>query len=91
MAAEFLSHRNAEPSLAPCSSLCAEVTTVQHPLDMKSDKARKEYKEKLLLCYKNGNVSNLISNTDHPWAWHTVITAHYPSFKRVLVEGGKSE
>jgi hypothetical protein len=42
-------------------------------------------------CYKNGNVSNLISNTDHPWAWHTVITAHYPFFKRVLVEGGKSE
>jgi hypothetical protein len=64
------------------SSRCSVVITILYPLDIKNDKGRKEYKNKVLMenpetlfvdYYKNGNISNLIFHTDHPLAWCSAI------------------
>ena len=85
MAAVFhsLPHPNAEAFEAPCAMAhpCADVITVEYPLDIKNNTAHNKYKKKLLAdnpetqfvdWYKEGNVSNLIFHTDHPLPWHRV-------------------
>jgi hypothetical protein len=70
MAVEFhiLPHPNAEAFEAPCymASPCADVITVQYPLDIKNNTAWNKYKNKLLKespetlfaqCHKEGNIS----------------------------------
>ena len=73
------------------ASCCSEVIKIQYPVYVKNDKARKDYKMKLLMenqetlfadYYQNGNISNLIFHTNHPLAWHSAILAHYPFVKR---------
>jgi hypothetical protein len=83
------------------ASPCAEVLTIQYPLDVNNEKARNEYKNKLLTdnpeplfanCYKNGNIGNIIFHTDHCLAWRSDILTRYPSVKGagVLAIGGNS-
>ena len=89
---------NGEALEAP--SRCSEVIKIQYPVHVKNDKARKDYKMKLLMenqetlfadYYKNGNISNLIFHTNHPLAWHSAILAHYPLLRGgVLTRGGNS-
>ena len=63
MAGEFhsLPHSNADAFEAP--SICAEVITIQYPLEVKNEKAQKKYKNKLFMenqetlfadCHKMG-------------------------------------
>lgn len=64
---------------------------IQYPSDIKTDSARKTYKQKLLKenpetlfsdQFKTGEVCNLIFFTDHPSVCHKAIIIHYPSVKK---------
>ncbi len=68
-----------------------EAIPLSYPQDVKNESARKTYKQKILKerpetlfsdTYKTGDVSNLIFLTDQPLAWHSAISAHYPSVKK---------
>lgn len=71
--------------------MSSPLTTIQYPSEVKSDTARKTYKQKLLTnnpetlfadLFKTGEVCNLIFFSDHPSAWHKAIINHYPSVKK---------
>ncbi|XP_078023017.1 uncharacterized protein LOC144462725 [Epinephelus lanceolatus] len=70
---------------------CTEAVPLLYPPDVTNETARKAFKQKLLKerpetlfsdLYKTGEVSNLILFTDQPLAWHSAISAHYPSVKK---------
>ncbi|XDV33405.1 hypothetical protein PO909_003829 [Leuciscus waleckii] len=71
--------------------MSSPLTTIQYPSEVKSDTARKTYKQKLLTnnpetlfadLFKTGEVCNLIFFSDHPSTWHKAIINHYPSVKK---------
>ncbi len=71
--------------------MSSPLTTIQYPSEIKTDSARKNYKQKLLSnhpetlfadLFKTGEICNLILFSDHPSAWHKAIIKHYPSVKR---------
>ncbi len=76
----------------PCHmQMSSPLTTIQYPSEIKTDSARKNYKQKLLSnnpetlfadLFKTGEICNLIFFSDHPSAWHKAITKHYPSVKK---------
>ncbi len=75
----------------PCHmQMSSPLTTIQYPSEIKTDSARKNYKQKLLSnnpetlfadLLKTGEICNLIFFSDHPSAWHKAIIKHYPSVK----------
>ncbi len=68
----------------PCHmQMSSPLTTIQYPSEIKTDSARKNYKQKLLSknpetlfadLFKTGEICNLIFFSDHPSAWHKAIT-----------------
>ncbi len=71
--------------------MSSPLTTIQYPSEIKTDSARKTYKQKLLSnnpetlfadLFKTGEICNLIFFSDHPSAWHKAIIKHYPSVKK---------
>ncbi len=76
----------------PCHmQMSSSLTTIQYPSEIKTDSARKNYKQKLISnnpetlfadLFKTGEICNLISFSDHPSAWHKAIIKHYPSVKK---------
>ncbi len=71
--------------------MSSSLTTIQYPSEIKTDSARKTYKQKLLSnnpetlfadLFKTGEICNLIFFSDHPSAWHKAIIKHYPSVKK---------
>ncbi len=83
----------------PCHmQTSSPLTTIQYPSEIKTDSARRNYKQKLLSnnpetlfadLFKTGEICNLIFFSDHPSAWHKAIIKHYPSVKKGICNGWK--
>jgi len=90
--AEKISQSEQQLQSAHCHmQMSSPLTTIQYPSEVKSDTARKIFKQKLLSnnpetlfadLFKTGEVCNLIFFSDHPRAWHKAIIQHYPSVKK---------
>lgn len=89
---ERISQSEQQPPSPHCHmQMSSPLTTIQYPSEIKSDSARKNYKQKLLSnnpetlfadLFKTGEICNLIFFSDHPSAWHKAIIKHYPSVKK---------
>ncbi|ROL48998.1 hypothetical protein DPX16_16613 [Anabarilius grahami] len=71
--------------------MSSDCVPIHYPSEIKTDSARKNYKQKLLSSspetlfadlFKTGEICNLIFFSDHPSAWHKAIINHYPSVKK---------
>ncbi|ROJ48422.1 hypothetical protein DPX16_23470 [Anabarilius grahami] len=71
--------------------MSSDCVPTHYPSEIKTDSARKNYKQKLLTnspetlfadLFKTGEICNLIFFSDHPSAWHKAIINHYPSVKK---------
>ncbi|ROI27697.1 hypothetical protein DPX16_23019 [Anabarilius grahami] len=71
--------------------MSSDCVPIHYPSEIKTDSARKNYKQKLLSSspetlfadlLKTGEICNLIFFSDHPSAWHKAIINHYPSVKK---------
>ncbi|KAL1272978.1 hypothetical protein QQF64_028840 [Cirrhinus molitorella] len=77
--------------------MSSPLTIIQYPSEIKTESAKKNYKQKLLSnnpetlfadLFKTGEICNLIFFSDHPSAWHKAIIKHYPSVKKEGVCNG---
>ncbi|KAL1249381.1 hypothetical protein QQF64_020386 [Cirrhinus molitorella] len=78
--------------------MSSPLTIIQYPSEIKTESAKKNYKQKLLSnnpetlfadLFKTGEICNLIFFSDHPSAWHKAIIKHYPSVKKGICNGWK--